>query len=170
MALNLMPQLQKQLNLRQPLDDTELQLSLDAALSFVQRYCGALEVGTFTEVVTGSPLILANGPAVAITSITPDGGTAADLAGVTIDAAGYIAGYTAGKSTRTTVVYTAGYASPPPELVKAVLLIAAHDWQTQRPPSGRGQQAPEDTVQFSGFSVPRRAWEWMQPFTQVAYA
>ena len=165
--------LKSHLNITRPMNDPELRVHMDAAVEIIDGYCGPTEERTVTATVVGNPVVLSVLPVLTLTSITPEGGVPASLTGVAVGADGTITGYSAGRGTRTTVVYQAGRAVAPPTLQLAAMLIAAHSWRTQKGPTPRGSLQPSDddvVIIGSTFAIPRKAWEFMQQHTTPAFA
>lgn len=145
--------------------EAELQSILDAAEQHVERMVGPLTVTSVAdEVHTGpGPLLLRRYPVVSVTSATSGGAVVSDL---DLDAgAGLLYGTFSWAHRSVKVSYTAGRSVVPADLKMAVLIIAAHLWQTQRVP-GRspGMAGSETDGAPRGFAIPNRAVELMAPY------
>lgn len=148
-------------------DDAELQDTLDAAEAHVAARCGAFG-GAETPVtahLSGDQLVL---PATRLASIVevrdPDG----DLVALDAGAANLLSGIVRVPYRRAggwTVTVTRAQAIPP-DLKLAVLIIAAHLWETQRVP-GAGQQGfgqPAAARPGAAWAIPNRAATLMGPY------
>lgn len=115
--------LRQHLNNTKAADEAELKSKLAAAVAVVERAIGPILPQTFTEKVTSG--LLRRRPVTALVSV--DG--FAPTATAVLDAeAGLIDGLPYGRGT---VVYTAGW-GPRPDILEAVLVVAARLWETQR--------------------------------------
>jgi hypothetical protein len=153
--------------------DTELQSFIDSAESAITKKVGPLTSTSVTKVVDGrsSSLSLPVTPVVSLTSITGNAGEIVLPADVTVLPPGIIrytnGGYCFG-SLWYTVVYTAGRASCPPDLLDAVKWMVKSQWTSQRG-SGRGS-TPDDPGPGQGYQFPYRVLELMAPYLQTGFA
>lgn len=143
-------------------EDAKLTDLLSSASEWVEwRIGGPLAVTTFTERARtkGWAITPLKRPLVAVTSITPDYGTA-------LDPSYYIADTTTGlvmfrraiRPCWATMVYTAGLTAPTSRAKNAGLELFRHLWLTQNGSSGRGRSDDDIPVPM-GFAVPRRVDE-----------
>lgn len=169
-------------------DDDELVEMLDAAIDVVEGIVGPISGGSVTEVhrgVNSDALVLRRMPTVALSSISARyGATTSPLAaadyeldadtGLLRSVSGYrfVGDYT--------VTYTAGRDVLPAAIRLAVLIIAAHLWETQRVPGAGPARAPgfggADGIPDMGgsggmgFAIPNRAQELLQPYMRPVIA
>lgn len=117
-------------------DDTELQSFIDAAEAVIALRCGPLaSTATTSRVEGGSVLILPVSPAISLTSVTPVGGSALSLTGISLAAERGVVSYDSGSAFSARlydVVYDAGRSSVPADLMLAVKELVRHMWATQR--------------------------------------
>lgn len=146
-------------------DDAKLTDVLTSASEWVEwKIGGPLAVTSFTErsKTNGWVVQPLKTPLVAVTSITPDLGTAYDSAryvvDTTIDQVHFRWGVRRGW---VTMVYTAGLSTVPYRVKNAGLELARHLWLTQNGSSGRGRSDDDIPVPM-GFAVPRRVDELLQ--------
>jgi len=158
--------------------DAELPRYLDAATDLCENYVGRpLRRRSFTEAYDGGAqsVLLRNSPVITVSGVTVSG-TA--YTGYTLDAGNGILWYdaTAAGSWPTgrqavSVVYTAGYASPPADVVQAVLEATRHLWTTQRGAmSARNPLGGDEYAAASGWSLPRRVMELLEPYRVMGIA
>lgn len=163
-------------------DNDELLSKLDAATRHVEGKCGAMVPRTVTSTVRGAnPLLLPQWPVLSVATVTGhtslvDAGAALavlDLVGQSLylDSAVVDSYY---YRPRYVVTYVAGRDPVPEDLREAVLVMAAHLWETQRGPvaaatpfSGGGASTGSAPA---GFAVPNRAAELMEPYMSSAIA
>lgn len=158
------------LNLSQALstDDEELRRHIGAATRVVEWKCGAVVRRNVTEVLPGGcELVLGQRPVISLTSLTPiiTGGVTVQVSDLDLDPQTGIVRRKDGSwiSGMQRVVYRAGRAIVPDNLILAAFVIIEHLWSTQR--GGRGTNVDqEETVylQLFGFAVPRRALELLE--------
>ncbi|NUO97478.1 MAG: hypothetical protein HOW59_06065 [Nonomuraea sp.] len=161
--------------------DTELQRFLDAAEAAVTRRTGPLVATSVTSRVYGGgrTLLLPVYPVTSVTSVTPVGGTAASLTGVSVGPAGLLqssSGVFYSLLGAFDVVYTAGWADVaaniPADLRLGVLELLRHLWQTQRGNSPGVQNAlPDDASPVFGNAttgVPSIVEQLIGPYVMTA--
>lgn len=179
MSVVLLADAKAHLNIEAETYDTELQAFLDAAESAVAKRVGALEPGAVTERVRGcsSSLVLGSLPVVSLTSVTPVGGVALNVADLWVGSGGVVeyADSTAGfGSTTYTVVYQAGRSTLPDDLRMAVLELLRHMWATQRGGGSRPGSAPStelsNTLPGAAFALPFRVEQLLHPHAQPGFA
>jgi uncharacterized phiE125 gp8 family phage protein len=163
-------------------DDDELLGMLDAAVDVVENFVGPIDETAVTEThysVNSGALVLNRYPAtelVALSSVT--GGSPIELVAsdfVLDPATGVLRSiYGSGFNGTYTVTYSAGRPDTPAALRLAVLIVAAHLWETQRGPASTSGplSADEDftSVPGLGFAIPNRARELLQPYVQITVA
>lgn len=176
MSLPTLDDLKAHLNDTGGADDAELLPMLDAAVEVVEGIAGPLSAGDVTEThygVASRLLVLRKAPvsAVAAVSVTPAGGvaTAWTADAYTLDgdlgALRSVAGMFFGD---VTVTYTVTPVATPAAVSLAILVVAAHLWETQRgagPSPIPGQ--PDSGEVFApgvGYAIPNRARELLTPF------
>ncbi|TKJ24361.1 head-tail connector protein [Blastococcus sp. CCUG 61487] len=158
-------------------EDDELQRKLDAAEAHVAKRCGPLGPSTVTVTahLSGDHLVLPATRLATVAEVRDPAGQVVQLAdGATNLLSGIIrvpyrrAGAWAIDITTTRNVATDERLA---DLHEAVLIIAAHLWETQRVPgrSPRPGQAPEPPT-GRGFAIPNRAATLMGPYTLPGFA
>lgn len=182
MALPTVADLKKHINIPADVtaDDAELGEVLDAAVELVASMVGPLESGAVTEVHRGVDsrlLVLRQMPATSLTSVSlryATGETSAlTLSDFDLDTeAGIVrlvsGGWLAGTYV---VVYDAGRATLPASVRLAVLIVAAHLWETQRVPGVNRFGSPDEPSVSRGYAIPNRAAELLAPYrTSVGLA
>lgn len=150
-------------------ESAELQRILDAAVNTVEQRCGSLGTqapAVLTVTSAGSRTLVLPARVGQVTQVLTPSGTAVDLATVTVYAdAGLITvpvGYPGSWS-----VTVAANDTVPPDLRLAVLIIAAHLYETQRTtqPGRQGFGADGPPAGFSaGYGIPNRAAELMAAY------
>lgn len=160
--------------------DAELQTFIDAAEAAIVQRIGPLTPAAQTSRVRGwsTTLQLPVWPVALLTSVTPVGGTALNVADLIVDPDGLRTvewlqyGYFGARWYD--VVYTAGRtvtASVNPDIYKADLELIRHMWTTQRGkavggPAAATRLVPGDvgTVPGAGYTFPARVTELLQPY------
>lgn len=151
-------------------NDDELWLYIAATTPVVEEIAGRVLSATLTETFDGGKTaVLLSERASAITSVTVGGVATTDYV-ANLDSGIVYAGSTSAPSTFTygrqnvVVTYTAGGSSVDPNIVLAARIIAAHQYQVgQQGRSGRGRGIDETTIIGSGFAVPVRAMQLLEP-------
>lgn len=161
--------------------DEEIRRFMDAANDLAEEYTGrVLGRRTITEIYDGSRdvLFLRTPCALSVTSVVENGVTltandyALDYSGMRLNRLGSgsldaIQGYGwwARGARNITVTYVAGYTNPPAIAKQGVLEIVRHLWQTQRGAVSvlARNQAGDDFLPSSTYSVPRRVMELLDP-------
>lgn len=178
MSLPTVTDLKIHLNKTTDADDTELGDMLDAAIEVVEGIVGPVGESEVTEThynVSSGLLVLRRHPASALVSVSSRvGATTSPLTlsdyeldpstGIVRLASGY------GFYGNFTVTYAVGRETVPASIRLAILIIAAHLFETQRVPGanrGAGQPgfgaAPEMGAPM-GFAIPNRAQELLQAY------
>lgn len=150
--------------------DADLQTVIDAAEAAIEEQVGPLAVTTVTQRIPGGygTLSLPVTPAVALTSVTPYGGTALTLGDLYLDTTTGMVSFNAGADftgTYYTVVYTAGRNPVPADLLLAVKELVSHLWETRRGPTRRPGSG-EPTVIGASYALPRRVEQLIAPHSQ----
>jgi len=168
----------RHLNITSTTSDDELRRFLDVATDLCENYAGrALRRRTFTETHDGgSPtLLLRWTPVISVTTVTDDGTAVTDYllepeSGVLWRDDDGLLNW-AGSRRGVTVAYVAGYTSPPADVQQAVLEALRHLWTTQRGTmSGRNPLAGDEYANGTGWSLPRRVTELLEPYRMVGIA
>ncbi len=159
--------------------DDELRRFLDAATDMCESYAGrSLRRRTVTaETHDGGSesVLLCWTPVISVTSVTDDGTAVADY--VLESDSGVLwrdeltgTPWTTGRRV-VSVTYVAGYAAPPADVQQAVLEALRHLWTTQRGAmGGRNPFAGDEYAQGTGWSLPRRVVELLEPYRMVGVA
>lgn len=150
--------------------DAELQDVLDAAEAHLARRVGPLASTATTSRVrpSGGVLVLPVLPAISLTSVTDADGTALTVGDLDLDTATGIVSYASGGALSSrwyTVVYAAGYATLPEDLVLAVKELTRHLWQTRRGPTRPGAQAEPNPG--AAYLLPYRVQSLIEPFERT---
>jgi uncharacterized phiE125 gp8 family phage protein len=164
-------------------DEAELHEVLDAAVDVVTDLIGPLTPGPVTEVhrnVHSGTLVLRRMPVGELVSVSARYGTAAanplTLSDYELDPDTGIVRLHSGAWFRGTFVveYTTGLTAMPAAVRLAILIVAAHLYETQRMPgqsrdslpAGFGGQdgIPDVNLPGRGFAIPNRAQELLQPY------
>ena len=179
MSVLTVPEAKKHLNIEVGTYDDEIQDVIDAAEAAIAQRCGPLEptVVTTRALGNGGTIALPHYPVVSLTSITPEGSTALDISGVYADSVNGVLSYSNGATFATsthTVVYTAGRASCPPDLLMAVKELVKHLWQPQRGGSKRpgtgGGDSYSNTVPGAAYAFPFRVEQLIAPHEHLGFA
>lgn len=165
------------LNITSTSYDAELPRYLDAATDLCESYVGRpLRRRTFSESYDGgtAAIILRNTPVLRAV-VTVDGTAYTDFV---LDDVNGVIWY---DSTMTgvwpfgrrvvSVSYSAGYDDPPADVVQAVLEATRHLWTTQRGAmSARNPLGGDEYATGSGWSLPRRVMELLEPYRVLGIA
>lgn len=144
-------------------DDAELSGMLAAATAHVEKLVGPLSPVSRTETVrsTGAPYYaLSRVPVVSITSATYAGSAVA----VTLEDARY--GLISDAPAGTVITYTYGWQGESATQRLAILITAAHLWETQRGTAPTALQDADGQPQFApgvGRLIPPRAMQLLEP-------
>ena len=158
------------LQIKNSVDDMEVQDTIDAAEAILANSVGPLTVlaQRTDRVLGGSKLILPLAPVVSVASITAPDGTTVDQSTLTINtAAGVIYfsdGVTGFWQNVYDVTYTPGRATVPGDLLMAVKEMVRHLWRTQRGPAA-GSGGPDQ--QGAGYLMPYRVQELIEPYRLI---
>lgn len=150
-------------------NDTEMEGVLAAAIGLVAAHVGPLEpVEVVEHHAARSVLILRQAPVVEIVSIAGPGGVVSP-AQYELDKAAGLVHFTGGVASGScTVTYSAGREELPAGIRLAILIVAAHLWETQRVPGRAGvmgqQTAAAAATVPMGFAIPNRAATLMAPY------
>ena len=158
-------------------DDVELSEMLEAAVDVVEGIVGPVTAKTVTETHTSSSgvLVLNRVPVAGLVSVAQYG-AAQDLAlfhadpdsGILSRVDGY------GFAGPVTVTYSVGRPNVPAAIRLAVLIIAAHLWETQRGNTGGGPIAAEAEAfgapSIAGYAIPNRARDLLARYVPTTLA
>lgn len=165
------------LNIKGSQHDGELLALIDAAEAAIAERVGPLEVTTVTAQVRGggSSLVLPVAPVVQLTSVTGQDGSTVTVAGLRVGFdAGVVTADAGFPATSYDVVYQAGRAELPDDLLLAVKELVRHLWSTQRGPTRRpGAPASEETantVPGAAYLFPFRVEQLLSPHAQPGFA
>lgn len=152
--------------------DIELQAVIDAAEAAIAERCGPLTSVEQTERIRGggTGLTLRETPVVSITSVTPVGGSAVDLDNLDVDETAGVIEWGSGARWpvgRYDVVYQAGRATCPDDLLLAVRELVRHLWETQRGPARRPGSTASDAASNT---LPGAAYLWPFRVEQIVVA
>lgn len=181
MSLPTVDDLKIHANITTDTHDTELGDMLDAAVEVVEGIVGPVGEGTVTEThwnVSSGVLVLRQHPASALVSVSSRVGattTALMLADYELDPATGIVRLANGSGFYGTFVvsYSTGRAVVPAAIRLAILIVAAHLWETQAMPGmegivqpgfGGADGIPDAGSVGRGFAIPNRAQELLRPF------
>ncbi len=177
MSVLTLAQAKTHLNISVTTHDTELQTVIDSAEAAIAQKCGPLASTSTTSRVQGEScsLVLPVPPVISLTSVTPVGGSALTLGDLLV-APGGVVEYASGGSFSESwydVVYAAGRATCPADLLFAVKELVRHVWQTQRGPSGRpGSSASSEasnSLPGSAYMFPFRVAQLIAPYEQPGF-
>lgn len=152
--------------------DSEIQAMIDAAEAVIAKRVGPLASTATTSRVRGGGYMLALPvtPAVSLTSVTPVNGTALTLGDLYLNTRAAQVTYTSGagfSSSLYDVVYQAGRATCPADLLMAVKELVRHMWRTQRGPTRRPGSEPSEalsnTIPGAAYMLPIRVSELLAP-------
>lgn len=158
---------------------TELQSFIDAAEAAIAKRCGPLASTATTVRVDGGgfALTLPTTPALSLTSVTPADGTALTLTDLYLNTGAGVVTYNSGITFTARfydVVYNAGRATVPDDLLMAIKELVRHMWQTQRGPTRRPGSQPSEatanTVPGAAYMLPFRVSELIAPHLQHGFA
>jgi hypothetical protein len=160
--------------------DAELQNFIDAAEAVIADDIGGpIEATAVTERISGGvcTLVLAQSPAVSLTSVTPYQGSALTLSDLYLDEGAGLVTYNSGAAFTArhyTVIYSAGRDAVPDNLLLAVKELVRHLWETQRGPTRRPGSSASDmtanTVPGAAYLFPHRVEQLLVPFRRKALA
>lgn len=114
-------------------------------------------------------------PAVSLTSVTPYAGSALTLADLYLDTAAGVVTYNDGSTfsvAHYTVVYDAGRAECPADLLLAAKELVRHLWQSQRAGAKRGGAGGAEAAAVYGaaYLFPYRIEQLISPHLQPGFA
>lgn len=160
------------LNISGVTHDDELEAMIDAAEAAIALRVGPLEGVSVTERVAGGSraLVVNRLPVVTLSSVTPVGGSALDTDDLTLSPAGvvtYAASDTCFGERSYDVVYVAGRATCPADLMMAVKELVRHMWDTQRGgarrPGSPQSEAASNTLPGAAYLFPFRVEQLIAP-------
>jgi len=159
--------------------DTELQDVIDAAEAVLSQHVGPLQSTARTDRVPGyvDALVLPMLPVVSLTSVTSSGGTVLTLSDLYVDQRSGVVTYNSGACFTEryyTVVYSAGRASCPDDLLLADKELVRHLWGARRGGAQRPGSAPSEstanTIPGAGYLLPFRVQQLIAPHVQPGFA
>jgi len=172
MSVVLLADVKTHLNITVATYDAELQTMIDSAEATLTRKCGPLAATATTQrVYGGSFLTLEVTPAISLTSVTPATASAITVGLLHLEPTGIVT-YNSGQSFTDRyydVVYSAGRAACPADLVLAVKELVRHLWHTQRG-AGARPGSPVDPAPGAAYLLPLRVQELIAPHLQNALA
>lgn len=147
--------------------DDKLQGFIDAAEAYISKQVGPLVPTTITEHLVGAhgSLTLNTTPVISLTSITPVGGTAADLTYVDAGRLSGVLTWDVGglpRHLRHSVVYVAGWDPLPADLLLAVKEMLRHLWSSQR--GGTVRPGAQQDTTMAGYLVPNMVAALIEPY------
>lgn len=157
----------------------EVQSMIDSAEATLTELVGPLSpVEVTARVAGGGPqLVLPDSPAIALVSVTPYLGTALTLSDLWLETRTAIVTQNSGAGfpvQHYTVVYSAGRANVPGDLMMAIKELVRHMWSTQRGATRRPGSSPSDsasnTLPGAAHTLPFRVTELIGPHRQAALA
>jgi len=173
------PSAKAHLNIAGNANDAELQAFIDAAEAAISTRIGPLATTAVTRQVRGggTALVLPVTPAISLTSVTPLDGTALTLGDLSLDTATGMVTYAATHQVfwapRYTVVYQAGWATLPGDLLLAVKELVRHLWATQRGGATRPGSKPSETLANtlpgSAYTLPNRVEQLLAPYIRTGF-
>lgn len=159
----------KHLNITSDDNADELQDVIDAAEAVIARKVGPLSATATTSRVEGCgrmALALPVVPVISLTSVTPTGGTAVTLADLNVSVrSGVVTGNVVPFcffADTYTVVYQAGRASVPDDLLYGIKEMVRHMWRSQR--GGSRRPGSEEQPQTPGFLIPFEVQAVIAPY------
>lgn len=167
------------LNIKTGDNDDEVEVAVKAAESAIAERVGPLEPTEVTARVGGyvMALRLPVTPAISLTSVTPVGGTALTPSDLYLAADAGLVTYGSGEGFAEAfydVVYQAGRAACPDDLLMAVKELVRHMWSTQRGGSQRPGSQPSDALSNSlpgsAYTFPFRVEQLIAPHLQALVA
>lgn len=150
--------------------DTKIQDTIAAAQAAIEVKVGPLETTAKTARVRGGNgvLVLPDYPVVSVQSIAPSDGSTFEVADLYVDESGvlsHIDGCTYFGAAAYDIAYTAGRATCPGDLRRAVLELVRHLWQPQRGPrtNFNASESTSDTVPGAAYVFPFRVEQLLAP-------
>lgn len=152
--------------------DDELTATIAAAEAVITQRVGPLEPTTITTRITaaGSELALPVTPVISLTTVTNSGGSSLDAGLFFTDPDAGLVTYLSGTafgSTAYTVVYQAGRATCPPDLLLAVKELVRHLWESQRSAARFPGMGDDEPAPAAGYLLPYRVQELIAPHVQI---
>jgi hypothetical protein len=162
------------MNITTSTSDVELQKFIDAAEAAVVKRCGPLAATPVTKRVRGGKDVLTVSltPVISLTSVTPVNSTALDVTKLNADPTGVIE-YLAGGTFFMPfydVVYSAGRASVPADLLEGVWEQARHQWESQIGGSRRPGTPTPPAAPVNSAALSPRTVELISPYMQGGIA
>ena len=165
MAVLTLPELKRHLGAKATDDEADLLVLIDAAEAAVAQRCGPLASTETTVRVRGGRSLVVPSPVISVTSVTARSGAVVDAGSYyVLGDSGVIASDSGFAEDFYDVVYAAGRATCPPDLLLAVREMARYMWLSRRGPAAG--IAGSDTA----VSALRRAEEFMAPYMRPGFA
>lgn len=175
MSVLLLQDVKNYLNITNTVSDAELQEFIDAAELSIANKCGPLVATSVTKRVRsgGKPaLSLPTTPVISLTSVTPVGQTALDVSKLNADEGGaveYLTGATFG-ALFYDVVWQAGYATTPLDLLQATKEHVRHLWESQQGGTRRPGSTTQPAPSAAAYAFTWRVNELIAPYLQAGIA
>lgn len=181
MAIVTLAEVKTHLNITSSTNDTELgQFSTRAEAAMIRRVREVEPTSKTVRVDGGGRrgLCLPTGQAIAsVTSVTPVGGAALDMATLFVKASSGVIEYNLGgcfTARAYDVAYMAGFTVTPEDLKLATLELVRHFWETQRGgsvrPGSRPSESLSNTIPGAAHALPFRVTELLAPWLRTAVA
>lgn len=165
------------LNITSDTHDLELQEFIDTAEAAIAKQCGPLASTATTRRVRGGPsLVLPVTPVIDLTSVTDVvSGVAETVADLLVTDAGIVERLHGGGFTGRyyDVVYNAGRAEVPDDLLMGVKELVRHLWETQRGTGRTGSprsEAASNTIPGAAYLFPFRVEQLIESYVQPGLA
>lgn len=173
MSVLLLADAKTHLNITVTTYDVELQSKIDSAEAVIARRCGPLSSVATTSRVRGGgdALLLTTSPAVSLTSVTPVGGSALTLTDLYLDTVAAVVTYDLGGtfgSGAYTVVYQAGRATVPLDLMEGIKELLRHLWSNSQ--RGGARRGGADMVNPATYLLPYEVQSLIEPHLQPGFA
>lgn len=166
------------LRITNAVDDSQLTGTINAAETIIAARIGPLEPTPVTRRVHmhGRALVV-DPPAVSLTSVVDDGGTALDVAALYLDPETGVITYNDGSDfvgRYFTVTYERGRETCPDDLLEAVRALVKHLWSPRRGTAGRpgasASDGPSDSLPGAGYLLPFRVEQLLAPYLPTGLA
>lgn len=161
-------EMKSHLRITTTVQDGKLRDTLTGVTDIMEPVVGTVTVRTFTEYleVNGKLVAPRRGPLASVTSLTPDLGSAVDPSRYIVDTDLGVIRLRFWTRGLHTLVYRAGHSPWPVALKEAGKIISQHEWQVSNGNGGRPSPDADALLPLpgSGYLVPYRAHEYMQPY------
>jgi hypothetical protein len=166
-------QAKQHLNITAGTSEAEIQAFIDSCEAAISRHVGPLSATATTVEVSGCgrALILPTTPAISLTTVTDYTGATVPTTDLRVTTDGIVTYKIGGTFTSPwyTVVYQAGRATVPDDLLLAVLELMRHKWMASQR-GGKGNQVAmlANTLPGAAYTFPFAVTELMAPHIRVA--